>query len=145
MIDIAAITAAIYARPAADAAGAAVRALLGDGAASVLHAEDLRVEGLHIAQLPARPLLALRRGAAPQADRVIWRPTFTWFIYDDIAQGYARTERVLAALGLAYYAAPVEAAGVRIGEVEAASLGAQLREAPLGLLYEALTLAVGAV
>ena len=83
MIDLAALTEAVYQRLKSESAGAALRAFLPAEAAAILLAEDVRQEGLTVATLPARPILALRRGAAPQLDRVITAPIYTWYCYDD--------------------------------------------------------------
>lgn len=143
MIDLYALSTAIYNRLAADAAGAAVRAALGAGAQSVLMAEDLRVEGLTVLALPTRPLIALRRGAVPQSGRVVSLPVYVWYCYDDPAVGYGRLE-TLPLLIASAYTTPLVVGTVAVGAIEV-SAGAQTRDAALKLLLCSVTVAVGAV
>ena len=96
MIDVAALMAAIYRRLHDDAAGAATRALLGDGAASVIPAHALRA-----GSLPPRPFLVLRGGPVP-GDRALWLPVVYWWSYDDPQQGYRRLNSLIKPLALAY-------------------------------------------
>lgn len=143
MIALDALSAAIWQRATADADGTALRAALGAGAASILMAEDLRVEGLTIATLPARPFIALRRGPAPNAARVTVRPLYTWYCYDDPAIGYGRLEALPALVGAAYES-PLLVPSVGVGDLEV-SAGAQTRDATLGMLLVPVTLAIGAI
>lgn len=142
MIDLAALTEAVYQRPKSDAAGLALRTWLPGGAAAILLAEDLRVEGLTITDLPPRPLLALRRGVAPQFDRVITRPLYTWYCYDDPHVGYGRLEQLPLLVWQAYESELVVPT-VGAFDIEVAA-GAQTRDARLGLT-QLITVAVGAV
>ena len=144
MIDLAAITIAVCERLRSDAAGAAVRALLGAGAASVLHAEDLRVEGLSVRALPARPLVALRRGSVPQSQRVVYTPLYTWYCYDDPAQGYGRIEALPLLIAQAFSTWLVIGT-TAVGAQDVSAVGAQLRDDKLKLLVITAQLVVGAV
>lgn len=144
MIGLPALTDAVYARLASDAAGAAVRTALGAGASSVLMAEDLRVEGLTIAALPARPIVALRRGAVPTTQRAIVDvPVYTWYAYDDVDVGYGNLE-ALAPLIAAAYQGGLAVAAVAVGNIEV-SAGAQTRSAAPALLLCPITVVIGAV
>lgn len=144
MIDLAAITSAVYARLQSDAAGAAVRAALGAGGLSVVHAEDLRVEGQGGPALPARPLVALRRGPAPQSQGVVYSPLYTWYCYDDIGQGYGRIEGLPLLIAQAF-AARLIVDTTAVGAQDLGSVGAQLRDERLGLLVVPIQLIIGAV
>ncbi len=77
MLDPQAITAAFFAVLKSGSAGTAVRAALGDGAHSVIPAEDLK------GSLPLAPFLALRGGPIGGGDRDMRLCAFTWWIYDD--------------------------------------------------------------
>lgn len=145
MIDLAAITGAVFARLETDAAGADVRNAFGAATVSVMHAEDLRVEGLTVQALPARPIVALRRGAAPGEGNIVYRPVYTWYCYDDPSVGYGRLELLLPLIGAAYEAGLLSVAHSGIGDVESVSIGAQTRDDRLKLLLCPLTLVVGAV
>jgi hypothetical protein len=144
VIDLFSLLTAVYARLYADAQGAAVRALLGAGADSVLVAEDLRIEGLTVLSLPARPLVALRRGAVPIDGRVVNRPVYTWYVYDDPSAGYGRIEALLQPLAQVYEGTPLFVSTVAVGDVEV-SAGAQLRDDALKLLLCPVTVIIGAI
>lgn len=108
------IAAATFARLKTDPAGAALRALLGAGAASVITADALKV-GAEL--LPARPLVALRVGPVPTLGHVDGHAYSLW-IYDDPDQGTARIDQIAAAVPLAFdtdRGAPPLAGGVRLG------------------------------
>lgn len=142
LIDLAALTEAVFQRLKSDSAGASVRAFLPSGASAILLAEDVRVEGLTVQTLPARPLLALRRGAVPPLDRVVSSPIYTWYGYDDPSVGYGRLEQLPQLIAGAY------ASGLTIGTVAVGSIdvgiGAQTRDDQLGLL-QLITVTIGAV
>lgn len=143
MIDLAALTEAVYQRLASDSAGAAVRSFLPAGASAIFpNVEDLRVEGLTVQTLPTRPIIAPRRGAAPQLDRVVTAPIYTWYCYDDPSVGYGRLEQ-LPALIAAAYESGLTVDNVAVGAIEVAA-GAQTRDTTLGLL-QLVTVAIGAV
>lgn len=143
MIDLAALTEAVYQRLSTDDDGAVVRDLLGAGAASVLLAEDLRVEGLTVAQLPARPLVALRRNAAPQIDRVITRPIYTLYAYADPSEGYGAIEQIPLAVQLAFESG-LAIGTVGVGDIEVAA-GGQLRDNTLQLLFIPISITIGGI
>lgn len=96
-LDVQAIRAAVYARLQSDAAGSAVRALLGAGAASVVTGEQLD-DGAR----PVRPCVVLRSGpiAGDSGEMRIFAPT--WWIYDDLAQGTYRLDTIATAIEAAY-------------------------------------------
>ena len=142
MIDLAALTSAVYERLKSDSAGADVRAFLPASSSAVLLAEDLRVEGLTVVDLPARPLLALRRGAAPQIDRVVTMPLYTWYAYDDPSTGYGRLEQLPLLIAQAYESG-LTIGTVGVGSIEVAA-GGQTRDDRLGLL-QLITVTIGAV
>lgn len=142
MIDLASLTEAVYQRLKSDSAGADVRSFLPAGADAVLLAEDVRVEGLTVLTLPARPLLALRRGSTPQIDRVITAPLYTWYGYDDPSVGYGRLEQLPYLIWQAYESG-LTIGAVAVGSIEVAA-GAQTRDDRLGLL-QLITVAIGAV
>lgn len=143
MIDAPALILAVFNRLATDSAGQAVRDVLPGGGAAVMMIEDVRVEGLTIRQLPARPILALRRGAMPLIQRVIMRPVFSWYCYGDPSAGYAPLEALLLPIADAY-ASGLSVGTVAIGEIEVGA-GAQTRDDKLQLLLQSITVAVGAV
>lgn len=129
---------AVYGRLAQDAAGAPVRALLGDGAASIIHARRLRDQ-----VLPLRPLLALRAGAQVPLERVLNQASFTWWIYDDPEQDYARINALIFPVSNAYdwrrypLATPTVAAGTV--QVQA---GQETEDTALGLLVRPVYLTI---
>lgn len=140
MIDLASLTEQVYQQVAADAA---ILAFLPAGADAIFpNVEDLRVEGLLIEALPARPWLALRRGAAPQLDRVVTAPLYTWYCYDDPTIGYGRLEHLPKLIADAYESG-LTLSTVAVGAIEVAA-GAQTRDSRLGLL-QLVTVAIGAV
>lgn len=96
-VDLQLRTKQVFDQLASAAAGAAVRAALGAGAASIIHAEQLNKE-----TLPARPLLALRGGAMPGQSGDIRIPTWRWWIYDEPAQGYYRINGLVPLIEQAY-------------------------------------------
>jgi len=142
LIDLAALTEAVYQRLKSDAAGLALRNWLPSGADAILLAEDVRVEGLTVLELPSRPLLALRRGSAPQLDRIVTQPIYTWYCYDDPDVGYGRLEQLPYLIWQAYESGLVVGT-VGVGSIEVAA-GAQTRDVSLGLL-QLVTVAIGAV
>jgi hypothetical protein len=143
MIDSPALILAVFNRPALDSAGQGVRDLLPGGGAAVMMIEDVRVEGLTVQQLPARPILALRRGPMPLIGRVVQRPVFTWYAYGDPGAGYGPLEALLKPMADAY-ASGLTVATVAIGDIEVGA-GAQTRDDRLQLLLQTITVAVGAV
>jgi hypothetical protein len=96
--DPAALAGALVARLTTDAQGAAVRALLGAGAASIIPVDQVDAG---TAALPARPLLALAT-LPSRTDGARDLHVYRWWIYDDPGQGTARIGQILAALPGAY-------------------------------------------
>lgn len=142
MIDLAALTEAVYQRLKSDSASSALRAFLPAGASAVLLAEDVRNEALTLLDFPAPPLLALRRGATPQLDRVVTMPIYTWYCYDLPSVGYGRLEQLPYLLWQAYESG-LTVGTVAVGSIEVAA-GGQTRDARLGLL-QMITVTIGAV
>jgi hypothetical protein len=143
MIDLMTLDAPIFARLATDSAGAAVRALLPGGGAAVMMVEDMRVEGLKLAALPARPILALRYGPTPLVGRIVNRPLYQWYAYGDPSAGYGPLRALVGPISEAYKP-DVTASDAAIGDIEV-SAGAQARDDNLKLLVQIITVAVGAV
>lgn len=144
MIDLAAFDTAVFARLASDTQGAVVRAVLGDPSdpsASVITAEDLRQYEGCVDNLPAVPLLALRRGPAPISDRVLWLPSYTWYAYDDETITVARIRALPALIAQAYASFETEAIGVISVEVSAL---APVPDRVLGLVTQPIQLLFGA-
>lgn len=86
-VDLQTITSQIWARLASDtdAPALAVRAVLGAGASSIIHAKDLDKESL-----PARPFMALRGGTLGGQSGQMRPFVIRWWVYDDPGQGYWR-------------------------------------------------------
>lgn len=139
MIDLADLTEAEY---QCVATFAPLISFLPAGASAVMLAEDLRVEGLTVLDLPERPILALRRGAAPQLDRVVTMPIYTWYGYDDPSVGYGRLEQLPYLLWQAHESGLLVGT-VAVGAIEVGA-GAQTRDDRLGLL-QLITVTIGAV
>jgi hypothetical protein len=114
-LELASISSALFDRIATDAAGAAVRALLGS-AGSVITADKLGQR-----PLPARPLAVWRDGAVGGVALGMRNVTGTWWVYDDPGQGYARIHAVIAALETAYPSDVLANGRVRVGPVGQAS------------------------
>jgi hypothetical protein len=131
------IAALAFNRVKSDAAGASVRAMLGEEGASVIPADHLGR-----GDLPARPLLAYRPGPVPTVAGVDVH-NGGWLIYDDPGQGTYRIGQIAAALALAYDldrgAPPLPSpAGVaRVG-----SLSEPREDAALGLRFRRLDLTI---
>lgn len=148
MIDLGALTLAVFNRIAVDPEGEPVRLALGAGAASVLTAEDLRARVVPGVDLPARPLLALRRGAAPVTDRaIVTRPVYTWYALGDEAAGYGAIESLPALVARAYQPY-LAVAGTWPADVEV-SAGGHERDVTLGggggMLLIRIEVAIGAI
>jgi hypothetical protein len=136
MINYAALTATIYKRLKLDPEGAAVRAMLGSGADSIITARQLSRSNL-----PARPLLALKRQPSGSATGGALTPiAYRWYIYDDPADSDRRIEQLISAIGSAYptrgsSAPALSLPGHQIGTIEILP-GPQAIDAPLApLLY----------
>lgn len=143
MIDIQTINMALWQRLTVDASGSALRAALGAGASSIVMADDIRIEGLMVRTLPARPFVAFRRGPAPTIARVVRRPIYHMHCYDDPAVGYGRLDTLPALLESAFGDLVRPAAGA-IGECEL-STGPHARDAILDMLVVVVSITVGAI
>jgi hypothetical protein len=98
-VDLQLVTSQIWARLASDldAPAAAVRAALGAGATSIIHADQLVQE-----PRPARPFLAFRGGSLT-GESFDMRPFFCrWFVYDDPGQGHWRINGLVPLIEAAY-------------------------------------------
>ena len=78
-------------------AGAAVRALLGNDAASVIDADDLGA-----ASLPTAPFVVLRRGPLTGAHLQLRTLFVAWWLYDDASRRYDRLNEIVALITAAY-------------------------------------------
>lgn len=96
-IKLTAVEDAFYAVLRTDSAGAAVRDALGDGANSVLWAEDLSRESL-----PKKPFVALAILPVAGAWQDVRTHVFEWYGYDDIPKRYERINTVLQLVEAAY-------------------------------------------
>lgn len=94
--DPATVAGAIVARLTTEAAGSGVRALLADGADGVISADALEPGSVRVAELPARPFIALALGPVASDGARDLHGAGLW-LYDDLSQGHAR----LGALGKA--------------------------------------------
>jgi hypothetical protein len=97
VIDIQAIQKAGFDQLFSHAAGATLRAALGAGANSIVHADTLTLN-----TLPARPLVAFRGGAVAGESMQMRVPTWRWWIYDDLEHLYWRINGVLPLIEAAY-------------------------------------------
>jgi hypothetical protein len=114
--------AAIYARLKTDAAGASVRAATGPGtAAGVIPAHLLRKP------LPAPPFLVGRAGVISGQWDSMRGVVFTWWIYDEPPQGYARIDALIDLVSAAY---PIGA--LAWGETRVTGIGQQGEDSSLG-------------
>lgn len=144
MIDLNAIATLLFNRLALDAAGSAVRAQLGAGANGLIHAQDLAGYSAD-RPLPARTLLALRRGRVPTSEHIIRLPSWTWWIYDDPGQGYYRINQLIPLLEQAYTAAPVQLASGNVLGALQFDIGDETSDPALGLLCCTFKIVVEAV
>lgn len=131
VIDLASISGLLYAQLKTAAAGAAVRAVLGAGAASIIPAERLRHE-----PRPARVLLVWRGGSVGGASGEMRPASGVWWVYDDPGQGYARIDAVVPLIEAAY---PRDA--LAWGDTRITLIGQATEDATLGgLLVRAVQL-----
>jgi hypothetical protein len=120
--NLASINGLLFARLKSDAAGTAVRAALGAGAASIIPAHQLRRE-----PRPVR-LMAVWRGSSVGGQSGQMRDIIgTWWIYDDPAQGYARIDALIPLMEAAY---PLDT--ISPGETRITLIGQQSEDATLG-------------
>ena len=142
MIDVAALTNAVFASLEGDIAGNAVRALLGDGAASVLTADRLSEHEFARDLLPAVPLIAMRREPITRRDRIEVGTVYTLYCYDDPAIGYGRLEALIQPIAGAFASGIADGANLVEVEVQA---GRQDRDSKLGLLLQIVEVVISAV
>lgn len=131
------ISAVAFNRIKSDAGGAAVRALLGEGATSVIPAAHLGRS-----PLPPCPLVAYRPGPVPTVAGVDIH-TGAWLIYDDPEQGTYRIGQIASALVQAYEldrGAPVLPSPA--GAAHAGSLSEPRDDEALGLTFLRLDLTI---
>jgi hypothetical protein len=126
-LDLQVTTVGLFDRIAVDAAGSAVRALLGlDDPASLLPT-IIPAARLAARPLPPAPFLAWRGGAVGGESLEMRRITGVWWAYDLPIQGYARINAVLAALEAAY---PQDA--IPWGRVRVTAIGQETDDRSLG-------------
>lgn len=128
-----------FLRIKSDAAGAAVRALLGSTTLSIIAATELNK-----AALPPRPFLAYKPGGCENLGGIDVHSA-SWWIYDDPAQGTWRIDLVAAALPAAYLfergAPPLPSPA---GPVRVVALAEPRDDLALGLRHRRLDLTVDA-
>jgi hypothetical protein len=120
--NLATINGLLFARLKSDTAGAAVRAALGAGAASVIPATHLRRE-----PRPVRPMLVWRGSSVGGQSGEMRDIIGTWWIYDDPAQGFARIDALIPLIEAAY---PIDV--IDPGETRITLIGQQSEDAALG-------------
>jgi len=131
-VDVQARTADVFARLKSHSAGTAVRAALGNGANSVIPAEDLKAK-----PPPATPFLALRGGPVAGAGIEMRIPIWTWYLYDDVQAGYWRVNGLIPLIEQAY---PPQA--VPYGRIQVVAIGGETSDPALnGLLVRTVQLA----
>lgn len=139
MVDLQSYTALVFGRLKSDSAGAAVRAALGAGAASVIHAEELKkYSTTNGTPAPARPLLAFRSGPVAGSSYDMRVPLYTWWIYDDTEQGYWRINALQVLIERAYY--PPHC--IPFAHIATANIGQETDDPVLGWATRTLQLAL---
>ncbi len=111
-VDIQLVSSQFWARLASDAAGASVRAALGAGATSIIHADQLAIE-----PRPARPLLAGRGGQLTGQSGEMRQLWWRWWVYDDPTQMYWRINGLLPLIEQAYPLHALPHGEIRVGIV----------------------------
>src|SRR5690242_3499275 len=96
-VDLHVITATFYNVVKTSNAGASVRAALGAGASSVIPKKDLA-----LASLPVRPFGAFDEGELTGTQLDVRSLFFTWWWYDDPAQGFYRLNTIIPLVETAY-------------------------------------------
>lgn len=134
IFDLQAVQAALYGRLAdvgqpAAAAFRAYRDTLGGGSPSVIPAALLRKDSL-----PPRPFAAMRGTAVGGATLDMRAVTVTWWIEDDLVQGYARINALITLLQPAY-----RADAVRWGRTEVSGIGPEVKDDGLDLNARSVT------
>lgn len=143
-VDVQAFTSQAFERlkssAATDAAGVAigplVRAALGAGADSIIHAEELKQYG-EDNPAPARPLLAFRSGPIAGQSYDMRPLLFTWWVYDDPGEGYYAINGLLTLIERAY---PPNA--IPFAHTAVANIGQETTDPVLGWAVRTLQLAI---
>jgi hypothetical protein len=136
-LDTNALNTLIYNRIATHSDGSAIRALLGASATSVIHVKDMDKP------LPATPFVAMRPGPVPYADRIVLKPSYRWFIYDDPNQGYYRINQIAALLDTAYTTTvPQFTTANAVGLIETGNLSAEIKDDTLNLFVRFLDISL---
>ncbi len=142
-VDVPTITAQILARLTTDAAGSAVRAVLGAGADGIVHGDQLKRYTKQY-PMPARPLIAYRWGPITGASFEMRALLLTFWPYDDPpepgddpTQRYARINSLLPLLEQTFY--PPDC--IPFGRIEATNTGQEFPDQVLGLLTRPITFA----
>ncbi len=140
--DINQLNTAVFNRLRSDSAGSAIRALLADGASGVIHFKDLNAESL-----PGRRFIAIKPLAIPTSDRIVQRPTYQFWIYDDPNQGFHRINAVLPLLYIAYdyLTNPLTLASGAIGFVDTDNPSQELVDSVLSLHVRFVTVQLSIV
>lgn len=130
-LDLSRINQLVVNRLRLDAEGQAVRDILGVNGQGVRMAAALtciiHADDLDKTPLPAAPFLAWRRMPTLLSERVVHRASYTWWMYDDRAQGYARLDELYGLIMRAYALRTLDQdTGGVIGAVELGDGGAQL-------------------
>lgn len=120
-IKLAAVEDAFYAVLHADSAGAAVRAVLGDGASAVLWAADLKLA------LPRPPFIALAIGPVTGRRLDVRQHTLTWYVYDEPPRRWSRIDAIIPLIETAY---PADA--ITFGDTNIVSISQAFTDAALG-------------
>lgn len=130
-VDLQLKTDEVFSRLKSDAAGAVVRVALGDGANSVIHAQQLS-----LGSLPATPFLALRAGPVAGRSYDMRIPTWTWWLYDDPSAYYWRINGLVPLIEAAY-----PRGSIAFGAIEVANIGGETVDDALNLLVRTVQLA----
>jgi hypothetical protein len=140
--DINLLNTAVFNRLRTDAAGSAIRALLADGASGIVHTSAINAESF-----PNRRFIAIRPGAIPTSERIIQKPTYQFWIYDNPNEGFHRINAVLPLLYTAfdYLANPLTLASGAIGLVDVDNPSQELLDPVLTLNVRFVTLQLSLV
>lgn len=142
MIDVMALSTAIWNRLTVDLAGLPVRSRLGADVASIVTADRVSEHEYAKRELPGRPLIAVRREPIAPRDRMEYGTVYTLYCYDDPAVGYGRLEALIQPIALAFAGGIADGANLVEVEVQA---GRQDRDDTLGLLLQIVDLVISAV
>lgn len=143
MIAVAALTGVVLRAMTTQTTPAAValRAALGSGAASILLADDPRLDAPR-ELLAIAPLIVMRREAMSSPERLVYQTFYTLYAYDDPAIGYGRLDALIGLVADVYADGLTESRTLIEVAVEA---GRQSHDATLGLALQTITLIIDAV